>query len=207
MSFRTFCSLVLSAVLLLPPPGWGQQASGPKANIVAPESGGLKIVVLKGEGAVNSIKARTATPPAVEVRDDQDKPVSGAEVVFHLPAGGPGAVFNGWMRTQTARTGPEGQAEAQGMTPNDQPGRFNIKVTASQGKRTGSVIVAQSNAVGANGAQAGKSRKALWVVLGLAAAGAVGGGIAATRNGNDKSTPTTVPITISPGTVTVAGPR
>lgn len=207
MSFRTYCSLMLTAVLLLPPPGWGQQAGGPQSNLVAPEGGGLKIVVLKGEGVINSIKSRTATPPAVEVRDDQDKPVVGAEVVFQLPAGGPGAVFNGWMRTQTARTDAQGQAEAQGMTPNDQAGRFNIKVTATQGKRTASVIVAQSNAVGAAGAQARSSRKTLWIVLGVAAAAAIAGGIAATRNGDDSAAPATAPITISPGTVTVAGPR
>jgi hypothetical protein len=72
---------MLTVALLLPPPGWGQQASGPQSNLVAPESGGLKIVVLKGEGAVNNIKARTATPPVVEVRDVEDKPVAGAEVV------------------------------------------------------------------------------------------------------------------------------
>ena len=198
---------MLTVALLLPPAGWGQQASGPKSNLVAPEGGGLKIVVLKGEGAVNNIKARTATPPAVEVRDDKDKPVAGVEVVFQLPAGGPGAVFNGWMRTQTARTDAQGQAEAQGMAPNDQAGRFNIKVTATEGKRTASVIVAQSNAAGAVGAQARSSRKTLWIVLGVAAVAAIAGGVAATRGDSATAAPTTVPITISPGPVTVAGPR
>ena len=206
MSFRTYCSLVLTAALLLPPPGWGQQASGPQSNLVAPEGGGLKIVVLKGEGAVNNIKARTATPPAVEVRDVEDKPVAGVEVVFQLPAGGPGAVFNGWMRTQTARTDAQGQAEAQGMTPNEQAGRFNIKVTATQGKKTASVVVAQSNAVGSS-AQARSSRKTLWIVLGVAAVAAIAGGVAATRGDSTTAAPTKVPITISPGPVTVAGPR
>lgn len=198
---------MLTAVLLLPPPGWGQQPGGPQSNLVSSEGSGLKIVVLKGEGAVNSIKSRTATPPVVEVRDEEDKPVAGAEVVFQLPAGGPGAVFNGWMRTQTARTDAQGQAEAQGMTPNDQAGRFNIKVTATHGKRTASVVVAQSNAIGANGAQARSSRKTLWVVIGVAAAAALAGGIAASRNGSDSAAPTTAPIGISAGPVTVAGPR
>lgn len=197
---------MLTVALLLPPPGWGQQASGPKSNLVAPEGGGLKIVVLKGEGAVNNIKARTATPPVVEVRDVEDKPVAGVEVVFQLPAGGPGAVFNGWMRTQTARTDAQGQAEAQGMTPNDQAGRFNIKVTATQGKKTASVVVAQSNAVGSS-AEARGSRKTLWIVLGVAAVAAIAGGVAATRGDSTAAAPTKVPITISPGPVTVAGPR
>src|SRR6185369_13783504 len=89
LSFRTFCSLLMTGILLLPLPGWGQQTSGPKSNLVQTQGGALKIVVLQGEGASNSIKSRTATQPAVEVRDDQDKPIAGAEVVFQLPAAGP----------------------------------------------------------------------------------------------------------------------
>jgi len=188
-------------------PGLSQQVSGPKANLVQGSGGGLKIVVLKGEAAVNSIKARSATAPEVEVRDQNDKPVVGAEVVFQLPAAGPGAVFNGWMRTQTARTNEQGQAAASGMTPNDEPGRFNIKVTATQGTRNASLIVAQSNAVGTAGKQARGSRKALYIILGLAAVGGIAGGIAASGGGSTTAAVQTTPISISPGPVTVAGPR
>ncbi len=198
---------MLSGALALPAPGLGQEVSGPKSNIVQ-EGGSLKIVVIKGEGAVNNIKGRTATAPAVEVRDQNDKPVPGAEVVFQLPAAGPGAVFNGWMRTQTVRTDAQGQAAATGMTPNDEPGRFNIKVTATNGTRSASVVVAQSNAAGTGGQQARGSRKALWVVLGLAAVGGLAGGIAATRGGDSTAAAArTNPITITPGPVTVAAPR
>jgi hypothetical protein len=208
LTFRTICSLFLAGTLLLPAPGWPQQVSGPKSNVVAetPAAGALKVVVLKGEGAINSIKSKTAAAPVVEVRDDQDKPVSGAEVVFQLPAMGPGAVFNGWMRTQTARTDAQGQAAALGMIPNDEPGRFNIKVTATQGKRTGSVVIGQSNAAGAGTARASKkSHTAIWIAVGLAAAG-IAGGVAATRGGSSTATSTT-PVTITPGTVTIAGPK
>ena len=209
MHFRTFCSLILSGVLLAPAPGWSQQVSGPKASLVDQQAGGLKIVALKGEGAMNNIKARTATQPAVEVRDEQDKPVAGAEVVFQLPAAGPGGVFNGWMRTQTARTDAQGQAAASGLTPNDEPGRFNIKVTATQGKKTGSIVIAQSNTVGGgtNGKQATGSHKTLWIVLGLAAVGGIAGGIAATRGGSSTTATPTNPVSITPGPVTVGGPK
>ncbi len=208
LNLKVFLSLMLSGALALPVPGLGQEVSGPKSNVVQ-EGGSLKMVVLKGEGVVNSIKGRTATAPVVEVRDQNDKPVTGAEVVFQLPAAGPGAVFNGWMRTQTVRTDAQGQAAATGMTPNDEPGRFNIKVTATNGTRSTSVIVAQSNAAGgANGKQARGSKKALWVVLGLAAVGGLAGGIAATRGGDSTtSAARTNPITITPGPVTVAAPR
>lgn len=191
--------------MLLPAPGWTQEASAPKSNLVA-QGGGLKIVVLKGEGAVNSIKGKSATPPAVEVRDDQDKPIAGAEVVFALPAAGPGAVFNGWMRTQTARTDEQGQASASGMVPNDEAGRFNIKVTATSGTKSASLVIAQSNAAGT--AQAKSSRKLMWTIIGLAAVGGIAGGIAGTR-GDGATTPAAVPvpITATVGPITVAGPR
>jgi ribosomal protein L27 len=208
LSSRTFCSLLLTGALLLPAPVWSQQTSGPKSNLIDPQSGALKLVVLKGEGAMNNIKGRTATQPVVEVRDEQDKPVAGAEVVFQLPAAGPGGVFHGWMRSQTVRTDEQGQATTTGMMPNDEPGRFNIKVTANQGKKTGSVIIAQSNTVAGNGTQVRSGRnKTLWVVLGLAAVGGIAGGVAATRNGSTTAAAASTPISIASGPVTVGGPR
>jgi hypothetical protein len=186
-----------------------QPVSGPQSGLVQ-STGGLKIVVVEGEGAQNNVRTRSATQPLVEVRDDTDKPVPGAEVVFQLPPAGPGGVFNGWMRTQTARTGPDGRASTNGFAPNEEEGRFNIKVTATSGTKNTSAIIAQSNTRGggaAGGSQA-KSKSNLWkVLLVLGAAGLTGGIIAATRGGDNSSTVTTVPITISPGPVTVGGPR
>jgi hypothetical protein len=147
----------------------------------------------------------------VEVRDDSDKPVAGAEVVFQLPPAGPGGVFNGWMRTQTARTSADGRAEANGFAPNDEVGRFNIKVTATSGTKTTSAIIAQSNTQSGEdgGGPKARSRSNLWKILVVVgAAGLAGGIVAATRGGGSSSTETvTIPITISPGPVTVGGPR
>jgi hypothetical protein len=207
LDIKTFFSLLLSVMLLVPAPSWTQQASAPKANLIE-ETGKLKIVVLQGEGALNSIKSRTATQPVVEVRDESDKPVEGAEVVFQLPAAGAGGVFNGWMRTQTTRSNAQGQASASGMTPNDQEGRFNIKVTATQGKRGATAIIAQSNTVsGGDRISARSKHKALWIVLGLAAVGGIAGGIAGTRGGSTAAATVTTPVTITPGPVTVGTPR
>ena len=186
-----------------------QQVSGPKSDLV--QSGGLKIVVVQGEGAKNNLRTRSATQPVVEVRDDSDKPVAGAEVVFQLPPAGPGGVFNGWMRTQTARTSAEGRAEASGFAPNDEVGRFNIKVTATSGTKTTNAIIAQSNTQNGEdrGGPQAKSRSNLWKVLVVVgAAGLAGGIVAATRGGGSSSTETaTIPIGISPGPITVGGPR
>ena len=186
-----------------------QQVTGPKSDLAQP-AGGLKIVVVQGEGARNNVRTRSATQPVVEVRDDSDKPVAGAEVVFQLPPAGPGGVFNGWMRTQTARTSPEGRAEANGFAPNDEVGRFNIKVTATSGTKTTGAIIAQSNTQnGEDGGPQAKSRSNLWKILVVVgAAGLAGGIVAATRGGGSSSTETvTIPIGISPGPVTVGGPR
>ncbi len=169
----------------------------------------LKVVVIEGEGAVNNIRTRTATAPVVEVRDENDKPVAGAEVVFQLPPAGPGGVFHGWMRTQTVRTDEQGRARASGYTPNDEAGRFNIKVTATLGNKTGSAVIAQTNAYrGGSGPGVTSGRSGLWKVLvGVGAAGAVIGAVAATRGNGTASAATTRPITITPGPITVGSPR
>jgi hypothetical protein len=194
--------------MALPASVAAQQSSGPQSSFVE-GPGSLKIVVIQGEGALNSIRNRTATQPVVEVRDENDKPVEGAEVVFQLPAAGPGGVFHGWMRNQTARTNAQGQASASGFTPNEEPGRFNIKVTATTGKKSGTAVIAQSNSQnGTGGAQASKSRKGLWIVLGIVAVAAIVGGAVAASGGDDEAAATTtVPITITPGPVTVGNPR
>ena len=189
-----------------------QQVSGPKTALVQQTPGGLKIIVVQGEGAQNNVRTRSATQLVVEVRDDADKPVAGAEVVFQLPPAGPGGVFNGWMRTQTARTNAEGRAESNGFTPNEEEGRFNIKATATSGTKTTSVIIAQVNTRTSAGAPQAKRHSGLWLALAIVgAAGLTGGIIAGTRGGGGSSTspstPAAVPITISPGPVTVGAPR
>jgi hypothetical protein len=202
---RTVISLCLAGALLVSPGGWAQQVSGPKSNLTQ-TGGGLKIAVVEGEGATNNIRSKTATPPVIEVHDDSDKPVSGAEVVFQLPAAGPGGVFHGWMRTQTARSDEHGRAIASGFTPNDEECRFNIKVTATSGSRTGSAVIGQSN-TRSGGVQAKHSNKTLWVVLGMLAVGGVAAGVAATRGGSSSSAAVTNPVTITSGPISVGGPR
>jgi hypothetical protein len=185
-----------------------QQVSGPKSDLIkAP--GGLKIIVVQGEGALNNIHTRSAAPLIVEVRDANDKPLSKAEVVFQLPPAGPGGMFYGWLLSQTTRTNADGRAETAGFTPNEEAGRFNIKVTAISGTETGSVIIAQSNTANGSGSERGvKSRRSgLWkALLVVGAAGLAGGIVAATRGSSTPATPPT-PVTISAGPITIGGPR
>ena len=209
MSLHSRGLLSLILIPLLVAPAWPQDTSGPKQNLVQ-EGGGLKLVVVEGEGALNNVRTKSAVAPVVEVRDDQDKPVAGAEVVFQLPAAGPGGVFSGWMRSQTARTNAQGQAGVTGFTPNDEEGRFNIKVTATAGKRTASVVIAQSNTrTGSQTpAQAKSARRGWWILGGVIAAAIAGGAYAASRTGNSTAaTAVTNPVTIIAGPVSVGGPR
>src|SRR5262245_44631148 len=106
----------------------------------------LKIVTLQGEGAVNDSKTKTVTEPVVEIRDSRELPVADAEVIFQLPTMGPSGVFPDRTRILKTKTNSQGQAMAAGYVPNDEMGRFNIKVTASSAGRMASAIIAQSNA-------------------------------------------------------------
>jgi len=128
-----------------------------------------------------------------------------------LPPAGASGAFHGWMRNQTARTDSNGRATVTGYAPNDEEGRFNIKVTASApGYTAGTLIVGQSNARGGGGgAQMKSSRRGLWTVLAIAGAGGIIGGAVAARGngGTTTTTTTTTPVTITAGPITVGGPR
>lgn len=198
MRIRESIALILATALALP----AQQAP----------AGDLKIVVVEGEGAQNNIRTRSAIAPVVEIKDAEDKPVSAAEVTFQLPAGGAGGSFNGWLKTQTVRTDDKGRAAVSGYAPNDEPGRFNIKVTANSGTKTGTVVIAQSNVSnGTGGARTGvgapsRNGWVKWVAI-LGGAGVAGGVAAAVRGGNNNTTTAKVPVTISAAPVSVGGPR
>lgn len=185
-----------------------QQVSGPTSALQPP--GGLKIVVVQGEGAQNNIRSKSAAPLIVEVRDDGDKPVEQAEVTFMLPSYGPSGVFDGWMRNQLAHTNAQGRAQSLGYAPNGEEGRFNIRVSATSGTRTTSAVIAQSNVVnGGADTRLTSSRKKMWTAIAIVgAAGLIGGIVAATRGGSSsESAAAAVPIAITPGPVTVGGPR
>jgi len=172
----------------------------------------LKIVTLQGEGAVNDIKSKTVTEPVVEVRDSRELPVADAEVVFQLPAMGPGGMFPDRGRVLTTRTNGQGQAAATGLLPNNETGRFNIKVTAGSSGRTASAIIAQSNSrdLGASVRSANRSKSRKWKILAVVGGAAVAGGVyAATRGGSSAPTPPPVVpvISVTTGPVTVGGPH
>lgn len=165
----------------------------------------LNIFVLVGNRAVNSIHSRFATAPVIEVRDEQNLPIQGAEVVFQLPAVGPSGFFTGQKLTWAGRTDANGQAVPAGFSPNHEPGRFGIRVTASYGGRVAHAIIAQTNLIkpASPGIQRVAKRSGWWKVAAVGAAGGAAGGIVwATRRKLDRPT-----VILQPGTVSFGGPR
>jgi hypothetical protein len=170
---------------------------------------GLTITVLKGEGGRNSIKSRTGIPIEMEVRDNQNKSISGAQVIFHLPSFGASGSFPGGELTEHTTTGPDGHAVMTGFVPNSIEGRFNIKVTADSGILSGSAIVSEVN-VAALAADKPKSHKTLWILIAVGAGGGIAAGVLA---GGKGGTPAVTPlppapaVSVTPGAITVGGPH
>ena len=168
----------------------------------------ISIVVVEGEGASNTVRQRVARDPAVQVEDDDHRPVPGAVVVFALPiSGASGEFFNG-VRNLTVLTDDSGRAAARGLKTNDIPGKLQIYVTASyRGLRARSLI--NQMVEDASGAKtrapeyhAKSGGKWKWFVLGIAAGGGAGAGYYfATRSSSSN------PISITTGTAAFGSPR
>ena len=203
MRFRTTIAIVIISVLILPQtiPAQVRSQTG---------TGSLRLYVLRGQNAVNSIPAHRIIAPVVEVRNVNDQPVEGAEVRFELPASGPGGLFEGGQRVFTARSNLQGQARA-AFTPNQEPGTFHVLVTATIAGQSGQATITQTNStreLEALEAQP-KTRRGLlkswkfWAIVG--AAGAAAAVVAITRGGDSSTGSST--ITITPGGPSVGGPR
>jgi hypothetical protein len=156
-------------------------------------------------------------PLVVEILDQNDRPVEGAEVVFRFPLEGPSAVFPGGRSSQTFRTNGQGEAAAMNWMANTQAGRFQVHVNASYGNQLGQATFymingtkpARPNAtvLGPGSERHGSWYSPTWVKIAVigGAAALVTGIILATRGGSSKSSGST--ITISPGAPSIGGPH
>lgn len=124
-------------LLLCALPSWCSGQAGPEG------SGGLKILIVEGEGAINNLRQRTAREPIVEVSDENNRPVAGALVVFLLPSSGPSGAFANGLQTLTVTTDSAGRAVATGFRPNQVTGQFKIDVQASFENRTARAAISQ----------------------------------------------------------------
>lgn len=138
----------------------------------------LNIAIIEGEGEVNNIKTRVAREPIVEVTDENHKPIGGAIVTFTAPNSGPGGVFGNGSRFLTVTTDQNGRAVAKGFQPNNQAGRYSLRVTATAGGLTATAAIAEMNAAGAAAAAAGGGGLlGLGLPITIAIAGAAAAGL------------------------------
>jgi hypothetical protein len=175
----------------------------------------LKMLVLAGNDEMNDLERRVMAPLVVQVLDQNDRPVEGAEVVFRFPLNGPGATFTGGKTSQTVRSNGTGEAAAVNWMANGQVGTFEIHVNAAYGNEIGETTVKMQNVSRIVETQ-GSNKHArhnhwyspTWVkvaLIGGVAAAAVGI-VLATRGGGHSSSSSTVPITITPGSPSVGQP-
>jgi hypothetical protein len=176
------------------------QDATPAAQAPAAGAGKLNILIISGDGAINNIKSRTAREMIVEVRDENNKPVAGAAVVFLLPSSGPGVAAPGGSSLISSVTDQAGRAAARGLKVNPQAGRFNVQVRANFQQRSGQTVISQSTSIAAAAGISG-------LTIGLIAAGVVVGvvaGVVATQSGGNSSRPS---VGVSPGNPSAGPPR
>ena len=166
----------------------------------------LNIVIVEGEGAINSVRQRVAREPVVQVEDENHKPIAGAAITFLLPNQGAGAAFANGAKSLTVLTDDKGQAVARGLRPNNVNGQYQVRVNASFRGQTASTTVTQTNSIAVAAVAGGISAKVL-IILAIAGAGVAGGVVAATRGGGGNNTPAAAPTVLTPGTPTVGAPR
>jgi hypothetical protein len=179
----------------------------------AAEQRTLQVNVVDGEGAFNDIRRVQARIPVVEVRDEDNKPVQNARVVFQLPDMGASGTFADGSLTLISTTDAQGRASATGLRPNKTEGNFVITVTASKEGAVGHGEVRQSNTLagGDQSVQSGGGHGKAKLLI--AVAGAAGGiAIAALRAGggskSSSSSSSSAPVTsLSTGAITIGGPR
>jgi hypothetical protein len=156
----------------------------------------LRIEILAGNRAVNSVTSPNVIAPRVRVRDNSGKTVPATRVRFQLPDTALGH-FAGGAAAIDRETNADGEAAAWGYVAT-RPGAFTLKVIADHQGQTATAEIRQRNGSQQHAQyEAPKgSRKWIWIVVGAA----VGGTLAAVLR--PKSSPT---ATITLGAPTVSG--
>jgi hypothetical protein len=148
-SSRTLNLCAAAAFCLLPAAPLRAQLTAAPAQAALQS---LHIDILEGEGALNNIRQRDAREPAVQVTDENHKPVAGAVILFTVHSGpqGAGATFgDAQSLTFSATTDQNGIAHASTLHLTKSPGSYTIAVSASVGTLVAEAIIHQSNVIGA----------------------------------------------------------
>ena len=189
---------VLSLLMLLPPGTLAQQPLPVVQN--------LRVIPLAGNGEQNDLERRVMAPLVIQVLDQNQRPIEGADVVFRFPLNGPSATFATGQTSQSTKTNSQGQAAAKGWTANNQVGAFQVQVTASYGNQFGTATISMENVARiVEGQKSRRKHRSPWLYVAIIAgvAGLVTGIVLATTGGSDNNGK----VIISPGSPTVGGPH
>lgn len=200
----------LAGLLVLPPNVSAQEPAPPPQGVPVAQPAtvqSLKVILLSGNQGMNDLESKVMVPLVVQVVDQSDQPVDGAEVTFRFPLDGPGASFANQKSSQTFRTNADGQAAAIGWVANGKVGTFRVQVTASRGNELGSATISMTNVTRITGSAKAREKhwwSSKWAKIGIAAgtAGIIAAIILATHG---SSGPTV--ITATPGSPTIGGPQ
>jgi hypothetical protein len=200
------CSL---ALLITFPPEAAAQSAAPPAQPQPATIRNLKVIPLAGNQEMNDVKDRVMAPLVIQVLDQNDHPVEGADVTFRFPLSGPSATFADEKNAGTFRTNVDGQAAAVGWMANGHLGTFNIQVTAVRGAEEGSAVVSMTNV--SRITEAGSTKRKSWwsnkwvkIAIIAGAAAIVVGVVLATRGSGSSGGKV---ITATPGAPTIGGPQ
>jgi hypothetical protein len=201
-------------LLAVPSGAHGQQAQ-PQVKPMAqlPIVQNLKVVALAGKDEMNDLERHVMAPLVVEVLDQNDRPVEGADVVFRFPLQGPSATFPDQKTSQTARTNAQGEAAARNWTANNQVGTFQVHATATYGNQMGETTFSMSNVTRIVEIKKNRKHQNWWSTRKFKIAVIAGGAAAVTAivlakelGGSSSKSTATPTITITPGAPSVGGP-
>jgi hypothetical protein len=173
----------------------------------------LQIRIVEGDGSVHAPGSRSARPMVVEVTDETGRPAAGAAVSFHLPEDGASGQFTNGLRTEVLTADVSGRATLRGLQLNRQPGRFQIRITASLEQARAGTVSFQYIAEPKGGAPApsatasapsGSGGRKWWVVAVVAGVGAAAAGGMAVRGGSNGTAPAAIVAGPAPAALTVA---
>lgn len=169
----------------------------------------LRLIVLQGQGATHEAARGLAALTVVEVRDENDKPVEGATVTFRLRQDARAGSFAEGKLSFTGRTNSQGQVGMNGFIPSQQPGAFDMTVTAIFGNLTGQTTISQRTVDSLLPTVTKKTfwQKWKWPII-IGAGVAIGGGAwAGTRGGSSGTSSSPPTIIVSPGPPAIGGPQ
>ena len=177
----------------------------------------LNIVVVQGEGTINSVRQRAGKEPVIQVEDENHKPIAGAAVVFTLPTEGATGSFGNGGKTLTIMTDPQGRATAQGLKVNEYPGKLVVHISVSYrglSARTNITQFDEGPPVTKKASSGGHTGRIVAILAIVGAAAGAGAYLALRKNGSSSTsstigggTSTVTAIGLTPGTGTITGPH